>query len=334
MIQERAIQCKKNREHATGGAERLSSLGDMLAKVNGARIAPPRGDCTTKQTRPLTHCNRLDNAHICLAKLEWSLIGSSRPMTVTQEQLFRQQGVKPVGSCGGAHSRPQLLLVNGRNPGHYCAKCYLPNSPYMMVAEVICADLASRLGLPIPARRRIEYDDNVWLGFQWMPEDYKPVMPEMLDKLVNPEVIPSILAFDVFVCNWDRAEDRNMIVQKVAPTLDMYQLFIIDHSVALGGTSNDMVAWLAQHKDTERYLRAPMHLLRRIESLDDFEPFLSKLESLDAAEISSIVNSVPGDWRPRQNDRTELLSGFLVRRTGEMRELLVNASHCFPSIDA
>jgi len=107
-----------------------------------------------------------------------------------------------------------------------------------------------------------------------MPEDYKPVVPGMLDKLVNQEAVPSILAFDVLVCNWDRAEDRYMTVQRVVPTLDMYQLFMIDHSVALGGTSSDIVTWLAEDKETERYLSRPVHLLRRIGSWDDFEPFL------------------------------------------------------------
>lgn len=252
-------------------------------------------------------------------------------MTAEQQMLFAQEGVKALGGVGGEHSKAQLLLINGRSPGHYVAKRYLPEYPYMMATEVVCADLASRLGLPIPSRRQIDYDGNTWLGFHWLPEDYKPLVGEKLGKLANPEVIPSILAFDVFICNWDR-KDENMVLQKVSPTIDMYQLFIIDHSAALCGVYQSIDAWLRTNKATERYLTVPTELLGRVKSWEDFEPFLSKLEDLRAEEVSAIVDSVPEFWRPRYNDKTHLLSGFLARRAHEVRDLLLRARDCFPSI--
>lgn len=251
-------------------------------------------------------------------------------MTTSQQRLFAQEGVKALGPAGGEHSKAQLLLINGKSPGHYVAKRYLPEYPYIMATEVVCADLASRLGLPIPSRRQIDYDETSWLGFHWMPEDYKPLVGEKLGKLENPEVI---LAFDVLICNWDRKEE-NMVLQKVSPTIDMYQLFMIDHSAALCGVYQSVDAWLATDKVTERYLTVPTELLGRVKSWEEFEPFLSKLENLPPQEVSAIVDSVPGFWRPRYNDKVHLLSGFIARRAHEVRGLLLGARDCFPSMCA
>jgi hypothetical protein len=248
---------------------------------------------------------------------------------MVEQSLFRQPGVKPIRPLPGKHTKAMLLLVNGEETGYYAAKHYLDEYPYMMVAEFVCANLASRLGLPIPARRSIIYKSHVWLGFEWHAPDPKPLVPSTFGKLVNPEAIPSVLAFDVFVCNWDR-KDENLLVQKVDPKMEMYELFMIDHSAAMGGDcSGDIVHWLNSDKDTKSYLERPSHLLGCIESLQDFEPFLARLEALRPQDNADIVDAVPHEWRPRHQDKTDRLSGFLIRRKRDVRTLLGDVAHDF-----
>lgn len=252
-------------------------------------------------------------------------------MIVEQAEFFEQERIEGYGPLGGAHTRPILVRVRGRNPGLYVAKRYQAASPYMMIAEAVCADLASLLGLPIPIRTAIEYESHLWLGSHHMPLDSKPLIPEKLDKLVNPGDIAGILAFDVLVCNWDRHEG-NLILQRESPTMDRYRLKMIDHSVALGGRRRNIEEWIVEDKETTRYLEKPTPLLGRIESLEDFDPICTKLEALTAEEVSQVISSVPREWRPPQDNNADLLSDFLIQRAAKVRQLLHEASACFPSI--
>lgn len=252
-------------------------------------------------------------------------------MIVRQEQLFEQEGVTDYGAMGGAHAVPNLLRVEGKNPAYYAAKRYKPDFPNMMVAESVCADLATLLGLPIPPRTLITHADDLWLGFHVMPHDSKPLIPAKSDRLENPNDIPGVLAFDVLVCNWDRHED-NIILQRVLATIERYRLIMIDHSVCLGGMERDIEEWLKEPKDPRYYLSKPSSLLDRIESWHDFDAICAKLEALSHDHVLEVVNSVPGQWRPRHSDKSVMLADFLIDRARCVGELLHDSRDCFPSL--
>lgn len=249
---------------------------------------------------------------------------------MVQPTFFNQEGIAELAALRGASGG---YILDCLNHGHYAAKEYLTAKPYTLVSEYVCADIASLLGLPIPARQIIPFKGKKMLGFEWRG-DAKSFEAGMEAKLTNANAIPGMLAFDVLVCNRDR-HGGNVLLQRPSPNLDRYTFYLIDHSHALIGDMPSMgtlMEFLDRHHDPNSFLQvAPLQLRALVSDWADFDPWLLKIESLTETNLENILVGIPDEWRPQQNDCV-LIIDFLLARKNRVRHLLGDGRLCFPKL--
>ncbi|MBA7678366.1 hypothetical protein ES703_86640 [subsurface metagenome] len=249
---------------------------------------------------------------------------------MVQPTFFDQEGIAELVQLPGASGGH---LLDWLNHGHYAAKEYSADKPYTLISEYISADIASLLGLPIPARQIIPFRGKKMLGFEWRG-DAKSFEPGMEIKLTNANAIPGMLAFDVLLGNRDRHRG-NVLFQRPSPNLDRYTFYLIDHSHALIGDMPDMetfTQFLEQHNDPTPFLQAAPEQLRALVSdWADFDPWLAKIESLTGTNLHNILVGIPSEWIPHQGD-CSLIIDFLLARKNRVRHLLVDGRLYFPKL--
>lgn len=249
---------------------------------------------------------------------------------MVQPTFFDQKGIAELGRLCGASGG---YLLDWLNHGHYAAKEYSTAKPYTLVSEYISADIASLLGLPIPARQIITFKGKRMLGFEWR-DDAKSFEPSMEANLTNADAIPGMLAFDVLLCNRDR-HGGNVLLQRPSPSLDRYTFCLIDHSHALIGDMPNMEAliqFLKRHHEPDPFLQvAPPGLRELITNWADFDPWLSRIESLTGTKLGNILTGIPDEWRPQHND-CSLIIDFLLARKNRVRHLLFDGRAYFPNL--
>lgn len=246
-----------------------------------------------------------------------------------QSPLFSQEGVAELRKLPGASSGH---VVDWLNHGHFAVKEYTKAKPYTLISEWLCADIASSLGLPIPSRRTIPYNGQC-LGFEWR-DDSKEFMPGMESKLLNPEAIFGMLAFDVLVCNRDR-HSGNILFQRPSPGVAKYNLELIDHSHALIGDLANFAAlegFLTKNPDPDSFLRkAPSELRGLVKDLAAFDPWIHKIESLSQTQLTDSAAQLPDEWKPNP-DETGRLVDLLNSRRQAIRQLLESGKGQFPNV--
>lgn len=239
---------------------------------------------------------------------------------MVQQDLFDQQGIADLGPLGGASG---ARLLDWLKNGYFAAKYYDSAKPWTLVSEYLAADLVSLLGLPIPARRIIPFKEGLWFGSEWRA-DAKDFSPGMENQLTNPEVVPGMIAFDVWICNRDR-NAGNMRFQRPSPGLRKYTVSLIDHSHSLIGDLPDI--YELYHRIDEQGDPAwfaaptPIQLRRLVISVEDFEPWLDKIEGIDPTQLSDTLDAIPSEWVP-DSDQSKELVRFIINRAGKVRSLI------------
>jgi len=241
---------------------------------------------------------------------------------VQQTSFFDQQGIAVIRQLGGASG---TVLFDWFDNGYYAAKAYSAQKPYTLISEWLCADIASQLGLPVPARRIIPWKGANWLGFEWRG-DPKGYSPGMETKLVNPECIAGMMAFDVLVCNRDR-HGQNMVFQHPSPGSDRYICNLIDHSHSLIGdfpNFQGLLQFLQNCDDPTAFLQAIPAPLRQLvqNSTRPFDLWLQKIEALTRRELEDSSARLPLEWKPTPDDMVQLMD-FLFGRKDKVRALLM-----------
>lgn len=249
---------------------------------------------------------------------------------MVQPTFFDQQGIAELRRLTGASGG---YLLDWLNHGYYAAKEYSTAKPYTLVSEYVSADIASLLGLPIPARQIITFKGRKMLGFEWR-DDAKSFELGMEGKLTNASAIRGMLALDVLLCNRDR-HAGNVLVQRPSPNLDRYTLYLIDHSHALIGDMPNMEAlmqFLEHHPDPDPFLQvAPRELRALVTDWADFHPWLAGIESLTRTSLENILGGIPDEWRPQHNDCL-LIIDLLLARKNRIRQLLDDGQVYFPNL--
>lgn len=246
-----------------------------------------------------------------------------------QSPLFSQEGVAELRSLGGASSGH---LVDWLNHGYFAIKEFTAAKPYTLISEWLCADIASWLGLPIPGRQTVPYNGQC-LGFEWRDES-KGFMPGMESRLMNPDAIFGMLAFDILVCNRDR-HSQNILFQRPSPGVANYSLQLIDHSHALIGELADFAAlekFIGSNPDPDAFLRkVPVQLRALVNDLADFDPWINKIENLPLAVLKDSVAQIPSSWKPNP-DETGRVIDFVDSRKEAIRPLLQSGKDQFPNV--
>lgn len=240
---------------------------------------------------------------------------------------------------GGAQA--QLMRCVGE--AYYVVK--FQNNPQgvrILANELLATRLAARLGVPTaPAgvvevrERLIQNTEDLVIqlgrgrapcaaGFQFgsrypgSPAEtvvYDFLPEEQLREVVNLDAFCGILAFDKWTCN---TNGRQAIFFR-GQNETRYRVQMIDHGFCFNAGE-----WSFPDAPL-RGLYARHRVYEGVRGLESFEPWVSRIEKLDAATLEEAASEVPPDWYGGDQEALERLLGQLLRRRTIVRELLVSA---------
>jgi hypothetical protein len=234
------------------------------------------------------------------------------------------------GSVNGGESR--AIWVGAENGIEYLAKgpSLTPGWRHVGANELIAAQLAQRLGLPVLECRLLRMEQDLFVGTTWMSEaQFHPFITEaLLEKCSNKDRIYPLVVFDSWICNTDRHEG-NLLVRcsglseskgKSCSAL-RHTLLISDHNRSLlpDNLEVDHFDSLLKRKFLDEFILIG-YIRNRIVNLQRLQDAVGLAEGVTDTDIDSIVNAVP-DQLLADADKPAWTS-FLTDRRDQLRTLL------------
>jgi hypothetical protein len=154
--------------------------------------------------------------------------------------------------------------------------------------------------------------------FSWY-QFYQQTKGKFIHKLVHPERLLDLLAFDMWICNLDRHSD-NLIVY---PCRNQYDFYLIDHGLSLLGA----VAWRGVPWDSPYWFQVtrynkhyPAGIVRMISSYQQFVPVINRILSIKPHQIAQIVDEVPDAFL--LSDEKKMVKAILHSRQQNLSTIL------------
>lgn len=252
-------------------------------------------------------------------------------MTLAIEPIRRMRG--------GA----QAQLMRCADGGYYVVK--FQNNPQgvrILANELLAVRIAERLGLPTPpaavvevrqtliqnsddmviqlGRGRAPYTPGAQFGSRYpgSPAEcavYDFLPEEALREVANLDDFWGMLVFDKWTCNTNGRQA--IFFRKAGET--HYRVWMIDNGFCFNaGEWNFPDAPL-------RGLYARHRVYEKVHGIDAFEPWLARVEKMDASAIGDMASGIPPEWYNSSYEALEKLVEHLVRRRKLVRELIVSA---------
>ncbi len=251
-------------------------------------------------------------------------------------------------------SQPQLLRC--ADGGTYVVK--FRNNPQhvrVLANEMLACRLASQVGVPVAAPAFVEVlpeliRDNPLLFFEvgsrrepcaagwhfgsrYPGEPGESVVLDFLpDRLLRRvrnlrEAFLGAFVFDKWTCNCD---GRQVIFYLASHDgSPPYSALLIDQ----GFCFNDG-EWNFPDSPI-RGLYPRRFVYEQVRGLESFEPFLTRIENLDAARLEECVRGIPDDWCAPEREQLERLLEKIYERRRRLRQAIVDAKnsslHPFPN---
>jgi hypothetical protein len=223
--------------------------------------------------------------------------------------------------------------IRAENGSEYIAKgpTFNPQLPYVAANELVCAELAAVLVLPVLDYRLIEDGNNLFFGSSWIEKNktfYPGIDAALFARAANKNRGYDIVAFDYWIHNGDR-NSQNLILRKQPVGGSTAELLALnDHSHALiqaGTTPADLVQYVGAIPPVS------LDFLRQfISSSSDLSASISLIEGVDSATINQVVAGVPEPFLAKSE--RSLVADFLVTRRGELRAMFNSSLGVFPSL--
>ena len=186
----------------------------------------------------------------------------------------------------------------------------------MIADELIAAALAKELGLPVaqlelaiicgpngvPQKGIVSVAMAARKVITWAEADKK--VHENPKLYVNDaDLLSTIVVFDAWIVNIDRALGKNLILYRNNPT-EKYDWYLIDHGHTLYDSPRKWKrgAWNSRFWDQLwRFHFVPKGFLNLQFSLKKLEPMINKIETLPTSVIIRAIKKVPqGNLSPRE----------------------------------
>jgi hypothetical protein len=255
-------------------------------------------------------------------------------MPLAVEQIRRMRG--------GAQAH-LMRCRDGERYEYYVVK--FQNNPQglrILANELLATRLAGRMGLPVPGaavvevrkelientedlvmqlgRGRASCSPGLQFGSRYPGSPFETVVydflpDEQLRELLNLTDFCGILAFDKWTCNTN-GRQAIFFRRRSDPR---YQAQMIDHGFCFNaGEWNFPDAPL-------RGLYARHRVYESVRSLEAFEPWIARIEKVDASALEDAASEIPPEWYGEDPDALEQLLEKLLRRRTLVRELIVSA---------
>lgn len=268
------------------------------------------------------------------------------PRTSVPQPVPTVRSVEFIRRMRGA-SQPHLL--RSQDGDYYIVK--FQNNPQhvrVLTNEMLAARLARLIGLPVPPPAFVEVpleliEGNPQLAmevgvrrepcsaglqfgssFPGVPSETLVVdfLPDrLLHRVENFSIaFAGAFVFDKWTCN---CNGRQMIFSRAAgEERAAYSAWLIDH----GFCFNDG-EW--NFPDSPMRSLYPRRLVyEKISGLKSFEPFLSKVENLNAEHLQACVKGIPCEWCGEDPSQLDRLAEQLFERRRLVRQAIVDAKNC------
>jgi hypothetical protein len=254
-------------------------------------------------------------------------------MPLAVEQIRRMRG--------GAQSH--LMRCAAEDDAYYVVK--FQNNPQgvrILANELLATRLAARIGLPVPAaavvevrRELIEQTEDLVMqlgrgrapcraGFQFgsrypgRPREtvvYDFLPQEHLRSVSNLADFCGMLVFDKWTCNTNGRQAIFLRAGEEAP----YRTQMIDQGFCFNAGE-----WSFPDAPL-RGLYTRHVVYESVRGMEAFEPWIARIENLDAGDFEEAASEIPPDWYDGDQDALfALLERLLARRT-MVRSLIVSA---------
>jgi len=222
-----------------------------------------------------------------------------------------------------------------------------PQHVRVLANEMLASRLALLIGLPVPAPAIIDVPSELimssgqlelevgrrrepclpglhfgsrfpgWPG-QTLVVDFLP--DRLLRRVRNVDrVFMGALVFDKWTCNCD---GRQVIFYRTADQEGTtYSAALIDH----GFCFNDGDWNFPDSPIRSLYPRRLVY--ESVRGLQSFEPFLSRVENLDAVELEDCVRGIPTEWCGEQPEQLTRLVERLYERRRRVRQAIIDAKN-------
>jgi len=258
---------------------------------------------------------------------------------------------------GGAQSH--LLQASD---GHYYIVKFLNNPQHrrILVNELIAAEILSYLQISAPAFDLVQVTDEFlrenpeasiqlgthttapqtgWAFGSRYPGDpnltaiYDFVPDSLLAQVQNRDHFLAVLVFDKWTGNADgrqsiffRAQLKDWIHGlKAGPKKMGFVALMIDHGFIFNGPHWNFTESALQGLYPRRMVYEP------VVSLEDFEPWASRILHFPDEVLDRAVRRIPPDWIENEESELERLLEGLLRRRGRIGELLEQSRASFPN---
>lgn len=208
-----------------------------------------------------------------------------------------------------------------------------------LINELICAELAFRLGLPCKEPLLVEVSDQFRKVI--VPNSDDPLSsgtsfgspliagtidprPEHFAYLENRADLAGMVAFDTWVLNVDRCKLEDVVVSRSEHYPGRCRFWMIDHGKCFGGLAWDRRYLNAQ--SVEAYgVKNDLGTLRQHiwKARGHVARWASAIEGMSDAEIRAVVDLVPSAWELGDAERDALVT-FLDCRRSSLRSALQN----------
>lgn len=153
---------------------------------------------------------------------------------------------------------------------------------------------------------------------------YDFVPDALLSQVANADQFRAVLVFDRWVANADgrqtvffRAHLRDWLANPGVPPRKVgFVVSMIDHGYAFNGPH----WYLPESAITGLYPRRMVY--ESVKSIEDFDPWLSRVLSFPEAVIDRALRQIPPEWVEGDDEALELLMEDLMRRRKRIAELM------------
>ncbi len=194
----------------------------------------------------------------------------------------------------------------------------VPSSDVVEVSEWLISNSAG-MHLELPHGKRERYRSGLQFGSQFvgglMPGQVVDYLPEQqLDEVRNLREFAGILALDKWAGN---CNGRQAVFDR-KPRERKYRATFIDQGFCFNAGE-----WT--FPDTPlRGVYARNRVYAGVTGWDSFEPWLSRMETMQADQLWAIAESVPPEWYGGDMAVIERLTEQMLARRGRLRELIAS----------
>jgi hypothetical protein len=243
-------------------------------------------------------------------------------------------------------SQPHLL--RSQDGRYYIVK--FQNNPQhvrVLANEMLAARLAGLLGLPVPKPAIVEVPDELIkdnpqlameIGVRREPcvagmqfgSSFPGVPGETLvvdflpDRLLSrvqdlTATFTGAFVFDKWTCNCD---GRQVIFTRSGPEGSVYSAWLIDH----GFCFNDGEWNFPDSPIRSIYQRRLVY--EKVRGLRSFEPYLSRVENLNADQLQLCVQGIRSEWFGEEPANLARLTERMYERRRQIRQAIIDAKNC------